>query len=191
MPNGDYTRYLNARGLEGARIGVPRATFVDESRHGGMLREVIAILRKHGAIVVDPVDLPQQPPPVCRDDTGIKGKDENCSIVFKYGMKRDFNAWLASLGPGAPVKTLSQLREWNRAHRDEGAIKYGQTQLDNSDDVDLEADRARYLADRAEGRTRDRRRRHRRRLEARAARRADLSRVGWRGCLRPNPAIRP
>ena len=63
-------------------------------------------------------------------------------------MKRDFNAWLASLGPSAPVRTLTQLREWNLAHRTEGSIKYGQAQLDNSDEVDLDADRARYLSDR-------------------------------------------
>ena len=31
-------------------------------------------------------------------------------------MKRDFNAWLASLGAAAPVKTLTELREWNLAH---------------------------------------------------------------------------
>ena len=86
---------------------------------------------------------------MCRDEGGIKGKDVNCSIVFKYGMKRDFNAWLASLGPASPIKTLTELREWNLAHRAEGAIKYGQAQLDNSDEVDLERDRARYLADRA------------------------------------------
>ena len=73
----------------------------------------------------------------------------NCSIVFKYGMKRDFNAWLASLGPSAPVKTLTALREWNLAHRAEGALKYGQAQLDHSDQVDLERDRNRYRADRA------------------------------------------
>jgi amidase len=72
-----------------------------------------------------------------------------CSTVFKYGMKRDFNAWLASLGASSPIKTLTALREWNLAHRAEGAIKYGQTQLDISDEVDLERDRARYLADRA------------------------------------------
>ena len=71
------------------------------------------------------------------------------SIVFKYGMKRDFNAWLASLGPASPVATLTQLREWNLAHRADGAIKYGQAQLDNSDAVDLERDRSRYMADRA------------------------------------------
>ena len=147
--NADYARFLNPRGLEGARIGVPRAEFVDEVRHGTLLRDAIAILRKHGATVVDPADLPHQPPPVCRDAAGARGKDVGCSIVFKYGMKRDFNAWLASLGPSPPMKTLTALREWNLAHRAEGAIKYGQAQLDISDEVDLERDRARYLADRA------------------------------------------
>jgi amidase len=64
-------------------------------------------------------------------------------------MKRDFNKWLASLGPAAPVKTLTELREFNRAHQPAGAIKYGQSQLDISDEMDVEADRARYEADRA------------------------------------------
>jgi amidase len=148
VPNGDYTRYLNPRGLAGARIGIPRADLVNESLHGPVVAEAVHVLRKLGATVVDPADLPEQPLPVCRDETGVRGKDANCSIVFKYGMKRDFNAWLATLGPKSPVKTLTQLREWNMAHRDEGAIKYGQAQLDNSDLVDLEADRPRYLADR-------------------------------------------
>ena len=40
--------------------------------------------------------------------------------MFKYGMKRDFNAWLDSLGDRAPVKTLTALREWNRAHQSAG-----------------------------------------------------------------------
>ena len=66
---------------------------------------------------------------------------------FKYGMKRDFNAWLKSLGPSAPVKTLTELREWNKAHERAGAIKYGQSRLDISDEMDLEADRARNEAD--------------------------------------------
>ena len=148
-PDGDYTRFLKLQALTGVRIGVPRAGFVDEDRHGRILGEALAILRQHGATIVDPADLPAQPPPVCRDGTGIRGKDVNCSIVFKYGMKRDFNRWLASLGPSAPVKTLTALREWNLAHRAEGALKYGQAQLDNSDEVNLERDRNRYLRDRA------------------------------------------
>jgi amidase len=68
---------------------------------------------------------------------------------FKYSFKRDFNLWLASLGPSAPVKTLTELRTWNLAHKGMNALKYGQSQLDNSDEMDLEQDRARYDADRA------------------------------------------
>ena len=64
-------------------------------------------------------------------------------------MKRDFNAWLATLGAAAPVKSLTELREWNISHTGAGAIRYGQSQLDISDEMDVERDRARYEADRA------------------------------------------
>ena len=63
---------------------------------------------------------------------------QNCSVVLKYGMKRDFNAWLATLGGTAPVKTLAELRAWNTAHQSRGAIKYGQANLDVSDEMDLD-----------------------------------------------------
>ena len=78
-----------------------------------------------------------------------KAKIKDCSIVFKYGMKRDFNKWLASLGPAAPVKSLTELRKFNLSHTAAGAIKYGQSQLDISDGMNLEEDRGRYEADRA------------------------------------------
>jgi amidase len=64
-------------------------------------------------------------------------------------MKRDFNVWLKSLGPTAPVKTLRELREWNMAHEKAGAIRYGQSRLDISDEMDLAADRDRNNADHA------------------------------------------
>ena len=132
VPNSDYTRFLNRARARGRAHRRARAAFVDEARPRQLLREAIALLRKQGATVVDPADIPQQPPPVCRDEEGMQtARTTNCSIVFKYGMKRDFNAWLASLGPSSPVKTLTELREWNLAHRAEGAIKYGQAQLDN------------------------------------------------------------
>ena len=47
------------------------------------------------------------------------------------------------------MKSLTALREWNLAHRNAGALKYGQSQLDISDEMDLDADRARYEAYRA------------------------------------------
>ena len=97
-------------------------------------------------------------------------------MVFKYGMKRDFNAWLASLGERAPVKTLDELRAWNRAHEAAGTLKYGQAQLDISDEMDLEADRARYEADRAKDVALARPRRHRRGAHGQQARCAALPR---------------
>jgi amidase len=123
------------------------------------MAEAIEVLRSEGATIVDPADIPSilDPDPaknlmrwpICSGAPGAKGNDARCSVVFKYGMKRDFNAWLATLGPGAPIKTLTELRDFNVARPARGAIKYGQAQLDNSDYMDLEADRARYEADRA------------------------------------------
>src|SRR5512145_2875512 len=121
------------------------------------MNQAIAVLKREGAVVVDPADLPS----IVATDAGnnllkwgpcggldeAKGKDADCSVVLKYGMKRDFNKWLASLGPAAPVKTLTELRQWNVAHQKGGAIKYGQSRLDISDEMDVEADRARFEAD--------------------------------------------
>jgi amidase len=172
-PGRDYTRFLNASGLKGARIGIPRAYFYERSGFGGasfgrgslsadqakVMTEAIGVLSRAGAIVVDPANIPstldRDPETsyaawsICSGADSAKGRDAACSVTFKYGMKRDFNKWLASLGPSAPVKSLTELRAWNVAHREAGAIKYGQSNLDISDEMDLEADRERYEADRA------------------------------------------
>jgi amidase len=121
--------------------------------------DAIAVLKQQGAIVVDPADIPSivdNDPESnflawsqCSGVNNAKGKDAGCSVDFKYGMKRDFNNWLMSLGPAAPVKSLTALREWNKAHEKAGAIKYGQSNLDISDEMDVEKDRTRYEADRA------------------------------------------
>ena len=162
-PGRDYTKFLKRGGLQGARIGIPRAFFFDAlNGKGGLtpaqktvMEEAIEALRRAGAVIVDPADIPSvvsgefQQWNTCSGAGAVKGKDENCSVVFKYGMKRDFNLWLASLGPAAPVKSLTALREFNLAHQRAGAIRYGQSQLDISDEMDLEADGARYQRDRA------------------------------------------
>lgn len=172
-PNRDYTRYLKADALQGARIGIPRAYFYnavvapgEQTPRGGLTLEqsavmasAIAILQQLGAVIVDPADIPSVIEPderknflrwdTCRGYQNAKSKDAGCSVVAKYGFKRDFNQWLASLGHAAPVKTLTELRNWNLAHQKAGSMKYGQALLDISDEMDLDADRARYEADRA------------------------------------------
>jgi amidase len=161
VPGNDYTKYLSPQALESARIGVPRASFYEglNADRAALMEDAIAILKQQGATVVDPSDLPSVldtdpqnnflPWSICSGYDNAKGRDQQCSVVLKYGMKRDFNAWLTSLGSSSPVKSLTALREWNLAHTGEGAIKYGQAQLDISDEMDVDADRARYEADRA------------------------------------------
>jgi amidase len=122
-----------------------------------LMTDAIAVLKQQGAVVVDPADVPSfidkdpdknfQLFNYCQGAEHAKGGDLSCSINFKYGMKRDFNAWLQSLGPSAPVKSLTELREWNLAHAKAGAIRFGQSRLDISDEMDLEKDRARNEAD--------------------------------------------
>ena len=170
---GDYTRFLDAGALKGARIGIPRAFFYEKTTPPGekeaiggldegeatLMKEAIEVLRSLGAEIVDPADLPSVVAAereanallwnVCRGPGQGKGRDADCSVVFKYGMKRDFDAWLASLGERAPVPDLTALRQWNVAHQKMGALRYGQAQLDISDEMDVALDRARYEVDRA------------------------------------------
>jgi amidase len=171
-PGNDYTRFLRRAGLRGARIGVPRANFYRTvvrpetgATVGGLgapqlalMEEAITILRNEGAIVVDPAEIPSilDGTPannyltfgVCAGLANRRGMDAACSIVLKYGMKRDFNAWAASLGPGAPIRNLTELRNYNLANRPRNAIRYEQENLDISDEMDVVADRARWQADR-------------------------------------------
>ena len=106
-------------------------------------------------------------------------------------MKRDFNKWLASLGPVAPVKTLTELREWNTAHEKMGTIKYGQSQLDASDKIDLEKDRAKYEEDRARDIRLTRDDGDRRRAEGQQPRRAAVPRARRAPASRRSRATRP
>jgi amidase len=172
-PGNDYTAFLKPDALRGARIGIPRAFYYDKvsppfakQPRGGLneaqakaMAEAIAILQQQGAVIVDPADIPSviESDPAktiidwnfCGSAEDLRGKDAHCTTVVKYGMKRDFNKWLATLGPTAPVKSLTELRKWNLAQQKAGAIRYGQSRLDISDAVDLEQDRARYEADQA------------------------------------------
>jgi amidase len=167
----DYTQYLKADGLKGARIGIPRAAYYDKVTPPGadkprfglnddqqkVMADAIAVLKAQGAVIVDPADIPSIVDKdaknnlllfgVCTDMDELKKRE--CSIDLAYGMERDFNAWLKSLGNSAPVKTLSELRDWNRKHEKAGTIKYGQSLLDISDAMDLETFKSRYESDRA------------------------------------------
>jgi amidase len=172
-PNRDYRAHLKPGALKSARIGIPRAFYYEPftipgttQPRGGLnpaqsaqIAEVIALLKREGAEVVDPANIPSVTTAdtlrnillwnICAGVEARKGRNANCSIDFNYGMKRDFNAWLESLGSAAPFKTLTELRWFNIANAGRNAQKYGQSLLDISDEMDLVADKAKYDADRA------------------------------------------
>jgi amidase len=105
----DYTRYLDADGLRGARIGVARAVYFGYSHHADEIAErAIATLREAGAMVVDPADIP----------TAEQLEDLPSSMVVQaYEVKRALNAYLAS-APGDHPRSLAELIAFNRAHAD-------------------------------------------------------------------------
>ncbi len=170
-PNRDYTPFLKPDALKGARIGIPRAFFYDavtppgeKEPQGGLnaeqakvMADAIALLKAQGAEVVDPADVPSLLATTpndnfllftyCQGAEHKKGGDANCTVNFKYGMKRDFNAWLTSLGDKAPVKSLTELRQWNVAHAKADSMRFGQSRLDISDEMDVQKDKARNDAD--------------------------------------------
>jgi amidase len=174
-PVGDYTRHLNPAGLVGARIGIPRAFYYEPvvppgattptgglpADQAALMATAIDLLTDAGATIVDPANLPSilatNPDDnllrwgICAGANQAKGMDAGCSVVLKFGFKRDFNAWLASLGPASPIDTLTELREFNLANAARGAIRYGQSRLDISDEMDPgdPVDVARHEADRA------------------------------------------
>ncbi|HMD37325.1 MAG TPA: amidase family protein [Vicinamibacterales bacterium] len=172
-PQRDYTPHLKRDGLRGARIGIPRAFYYDrltppgeKTARGGLndaqaklMADAIDAIKREGAVVVDPANLPSvlDADPAknillwetCSGVNQGKGKDANCTSVLKYGMKRDFNTWVKTLGDRAPVKSLTELRLFNLSHTRANAIRYGQSNLDISDELDVERDKPKYEADRA------------------------------------------
>ena len=111
----DYTSFLDEGGLRGARVGVARKYFGFHSGADKVMEAALAEIKKRGAEVVDPADIPH---------TGEY--DETELTVLLYELKADLNAYLASRGPKAAVKTLADVIAFNEAHRDEEMPYFGQ-----------------------------------------------------------------
>jgi len=111
----DYTSFLDEAGLHGARIGVARKFFGFHAAVDRIMEGALAEMKRRGAELVDPADIPH---------TGEY--DESELTVLLYELKADLNAYLASLGPLAPVRTLADVIAFNEAHRAEEMPYFGQ-----------------------------------------------------------------
>jgi amidase len=111
----DYTKFLDANGLKGARIGVHRKGFGFNDAVDKLMGDCIDIMKKRGATIIDPADIPTQ------------GKFDDSELeVLLYEFKAGLNSYLASLGPRAPVKSLKEIIDFNEQYRDREMPYFGQ-----------------------------------------------------------------
>ncbi|PYO79419.1 MAG: amidase [Gemmatimonadetes bacterium] len=112
----DYTRYLDANGLRGARIGVARAKFFGYSDvTDKAINDAVDAMKAQGAVIVDPANI----------ETAGKFDDSEFDVLL-YEFKADLNTYLTSLGTKAPVKSLQEIIAFNDAHKDQEMPWFGQ-----------------------------------------------------------------
>ena len=114
----DYTQFLDPAGLQGARIGVARSFTGFDPRVMALFEDAILAMRDEGAVIVDPANLPV-----------ANWRDELPLIVLEYEFKTDLNAYLATLGPDAPVRTLAEIIEFNERNRELEMPHFGQQRM--------------------------------------------------------------
>ena len=111
----DYTQFLDKDGLRGMRLGVARKHFGFNDRVDKLMNDLLAEMKKLGAVLVDPADIP----------TSGKFDDSEFEVLL-YEFKADLNAYLAGLGPQAPVRSLKDVIAFNEKNRDREMPYFGQ-----------------------------------------------------------------
>ena len=121
--HGDYTPFLDPAGLKGARLGLARNFPGFDDWVWKVFDDAVAALKAAGAEIVDPANLPQ-PGDVFQ---------ELPTTVLNYEFKANINKYFQSLGPAAPIKSLTELIAFNEANRDREMPYFGQERLVISD----------------------------------------------------------
>jgi amidase len=111
----DYSQYLDKDGLRGMRLGIARKHFGFNERVDKLMNDLLAEMKKLGAVLVDPADIPT---------TGKFDASEFEVLLWEF--KADLNAYLAGLGPQAPVRSLKDVIEFNEKNRDREMPYFGQ-----------------------------------------------------------------
>ena len=73
------------------------------------------LMKRQGAALVDPADIET-----------LGEFDESEFTVLLYELKADLNAYLARLGPGAPVHSLKEIIEYNERNKEKEMPYFGQ-----------------------------------------------------------------
>lgn len=134
----DYRKYLDAKALAGARLGVPRKGFFGVVRGcDALMTTALAKLKELGAVLVDPAELPQPPE---------LGNAELEVLVTE--MKVYLDRYLAARPADTRVRSLADAIAFNQQHADRELGIFGQEWFEQADKKTGLADKA-YVAARA------------------------------------------
>ncbi|HUF17953.1 MAG TPA: amidase, partial [Thermoanaerobaculia bacterium] len=111
----DYTKFLDANGLEGARIGVARQFFGFNPHVDQVMNDAIEVIRGLGATVIDPANI---------ETHGQFNASEYEVLLYEF--KADLNAYLAGIDSKIPHRTLADLIRFNEENKDREMPFFGQ-----------------------------------------------------------------
>ncbi|MDQ2855801.1 MAG: amidase [Acidobacteriota bacterium] len=111
----NYTGFLDPNGLKGARLGIVRKSFGFNDAVDKLMDDLIAEMKKLGAVIVDPAEIP----------TAGKFDDSELEVLL-YEFKAGLNAYLGALGAKTPVHSLQAIIDFNDKHRDKEMPFFGQ-----------------------------------------------------------------
>jgi amidase len=111
----DYTKNLAVDGLKDTKIGVARNYFGSHEAADAIITGALDVMKRQGATLIDTSDLPTS------DKFGEAARN-----VLMYEMNEGVNAYLARLGPNAPVRTVQDVIAFNKKHADKELQYFGQ-----------------------------------------------------------------
>ena len=111
----DYTIGLDAGALRGKRIGVARNLAGFNTHVDRVFDDAVAAMKNAEAVIVDPANLA---------GSGQLGDPEFDVLLYEF--KQGLNAYLASLGSDAPVKSLADVIAFNERERAREMPWFGQ-----------------------------------------------------------------
>ncbi len=119
----DYTQFLDAGGLKGAKIGVARNYFDFHDGAEAVMKAALDAMKQAGAELIDTNKMS-----VAEESGSSEG------MVLRYELKADMAAYLARLGPDAPVKSLKDIIEFNNRNKETELRYFGQNVFESAEE---------------------------------------------------------
>ncbi len=110
----DYTQFLDENGLAGKRIGVVTELAGFNAKVDELFRKAVDTLKEKGAEIVEDVKF-----------ENLRKADDLSYQVLVYEFKADLNKYLDE-HPGAPVKSMAEIIEFNKRNSDREMPWFGQ-----------------------------------------------------------------